>query len=101
MVAGLFQGGGGASVAEVDTSVLGPSPMATWRGTALAALEASTVDGVLDDTHAHHVGELSGTVIVGFRITENLVHGWDLARACGIVPDGEHRIRGLLLPDRR
>lgn len=84
MVAGLFQGGGGASVAEVDTSVLGPSPMATWRGTALAALEASSVDGVLDDTHAHHVGELSGTVIVGFRITENLVHGWDLARACGI-----------------
>ena len=68
----------------VDTTVLGPSPMATWRGTALAALQAAGADGVLDNVYPHPVGELSGSVIVGFRVTENLVHGWDLARACGI-----------------
>jgi uncharacterized protein (TIGR03086 family) len=91
MVAGLLQGGGGAPVADVDTTVLGPSPMATWRGTALAALEAATVDGVFDTVYPHPVGELSGSVIVGFRVTENLAHGWDLARACGIdveLPEG-------------
>jgi hypothetical protein len=30
-------------------------------------------------------------VIVGFRVTDNLVHGWDLATACGTdveLPDG-------------
>ncbi|MBC8364603.1 MAG: TIGR03086 family protein [Actinobacteria bacterium] len=84
MAAGLFQGGGGAPTADVDTTVLGPSPMATWRGTALAALQAAGADGVLDNVYPHPVGELSGSVIVGFRVTENLVHGWDLARACGI-----------------
>ena len=36
----------------------------------------------LDARHRHVVGDLPGAVIVGFRVTENLVHGWDLAAAC-------------------
>jgi len=90
LVAGLFRGDGGAVSVEVDTSVLGPSPMATWRGTALAALEAAGGDGVLDATHAYPSGDFPGSVIVGFRTADNLVHAWDLARACG---------RDLELPD--
>jgi uncharacterized protein (TIGR03086 family) len=57
--------------------------MAAWRGTALAALNAASADGVLDALHPHSVGDLPGGVVVGFRVTENLAHGWDLARACG------------------
>ncbi len=73
----------GAWEGTVDRSVLGANPMAAWRGTALAALNAASADGVLDALHPHPVGDLPGGVLVGFRATENLAHGWDLARACG------------------
>ena len=73
---------GGAWEGTVDRSVLGANPMAAWRGTALAAIESASADGVLDAMHRHAVGNLPGAVIVGFRVTENLVHGWDLAAAC-------------------
>ena len=42
---------------------------------------------MLDALHPHALGELPGGVIIGFRGTENLVHGWDLARACGTDVD--------------
>ena len=74
---------GGAWESQSDPSILGQNPMATWRGTVLAAIESASTDGVLDALHPHAVGELSGGVIIGFRVTENLVHGWDLARSCG------------------
>ncbi len=74
---------GGAWESQADPSILGLNPMAAWRGTVLAAIESASVDGVLDAMHPYAVGELPGAVIVGFRVTENLVHGWDLARACG------------------
>ena len=74
---------GGAWESQADPSILGLNPMATWRGTVLAAIESVSADGVLDALHPHAVGELPGGVIIGFRVTENLVHGWDLARSCG------------------
>ena len=74
---------GGAWESQADPSILGLNPMAAWRGTVLAAIESASVDGVLDAMHPYAVGELPGAVIIGFRVTENLVHGWDLARACG------------------
>jgi uncharacterized protein (TIGR03086 family) len=83
--------GGGSWDATVDPSVLGLNPMAAWRGTALAALDAASGEGVLDAIHPHAAGDLPGGVIVGFRVTDNLVHGWDLATACGTdveLPDG-------------
>ena len=82
LVARVLQEGGSWDT-EVDPSILGLDPMAAWRGTALAALNAASADGVLDALHPHPVGDLPGGVLVGFRATENLAHGWDLARACG------------------
>ncbi|MEE3252277.1 MAG: TIGR03086 family metal-binding protein, partial [Actinomycetota bacterium] len=91
MVAALFSGDGVTTPVQVDPSILGPSPVATWRGTALSALKAAAADGVLDAVHARPDGDFTGAVIVGFRITDNLVHAWDLARACGSdleLPEG-------------
>ena len=78
---------GGEWESQADPSILGLNPMAVWRGTVLSAIESVSVDGVLDSMHPHAVGELPGGVIIGFRVTENLVHGWDLARACGTDVD--------------
>ena len=83
LVARVFRDGG-TWEGTVDQSMLGANPVAAWRGTALAALEAVSADGLLDAFYPHAAGELPGAVILGFRVTENLVHGWDLATACGI-----------------
>ena len=75
----LFAGEAVASVADVNPSVLGTNPVATWRGTALAAISALAEVGDLDATVSHPLGEIRGETVVGFRISDNLVHAWDLA----------------------
>lgn len=68
---------------EVDVTVLGHSPVSVWRGTAVAALAAFAEPGVLDRRHPHPVGRVTGRTVAGFRLTDHLVHAWDLARALG------------------
>ncbi len=67
---------------DVDVGVLGHDPVSAWRGTALRAIDA-VAGADLDQTVQHPLGTLPLHQVVGFRITENLVHGWDLAVACG------------------
>lgn len=38
---------------------------------------------VLDQTLPHPAADLSGADVLGFRVTDLAVHGWDLARATG------------------
>jgi uncharacterized protein (TIGR03086 family) len=68
-------------VVEFDPSVLGSNPLAAWRGTALAAIRAFARPGVLAERYAHPIGHITGRRIIGFRITDSLVHSWDIARA--------------------
>jgi uncharacterized protein (TIGR03086 family) len=79
----LLRGEAVPRVEEFDPSVLGTNPLAAWRGTALAAIRAFARQGALDRRYPHPIGNLTGRRIIGFRITDSLVHGWDLARACG------------------
>lgn len=68
---------------DVDVSVLGHDPVSVWRGTAIKAIEAvSRAD--LGQIVDYPVGQIPLSTVVGFRITENLVHGWDIARARGV-----------------
>jgi uncharacterized protein (TIGR03086 family) len=70
---------------ELDASptVLGPNAIATWRGTALAMLRAFAEPGVLQQRYQHPIGRVTGKRILGFRLTDALVHAWDISRACG------------------
>jgi uncharacterized protein (TIGR03086 family) len=68
-------------VEEFDPSVLGSNPLAAWRGTALAAIRAFARPGALAERYAHPIGHITGRRIIGFRITDSLVHSWDIARA--------------------
>lgn len=70
-------------VEEYDPSVLGQRPLAAWRGTALAAIRAFAAPGVLERRYAHPVGNVRGRTVIGFRISDSLVHAWDLATAIG------------------
>lgn len=70
-------------VAEYNPTVLGLNPLAAWRGTALAAIRAFAQPAVLEKRYAHPVGNVRGRTVIGFRISDSLVHAWDLAQAVG------------------
>jgi uncharacterized protein (TIGR03086 family) len=75
---------------DADMSILGHDPVSVWRGTAVNALHAIAAAD-LDQVVQHPVGAMPLRTVVGFRITENLVHGWDLAvaRDADVVLDAE------------
>ncbi len=68
---------------DADMSILGHDPVSVWRGTAVNALHAIAAAD-LDQVVEHPVGPMPLRTVVGFRITENLVHGWDIATARGL-----------------
>ncbi len=80
----LFAGEPLPSTMAIDTSILGPNPMATWRGTALAAIDALRAPGAMDQLVNHPVGERPGSDVARFRLVDLLGHSWDLATAIGV-----------------
>jgi len=66
---------------DIEANVLGPNLVATWRGTALAAI--SSLDSIddLDGTVEHPDGHLVIGDLVGQRVSENIVRSWDIRRA--------------------
>ena len=68
---------------DVDVSILGHDPVSVWRGTAVNALQ-SIAEADLDMVVDHPVGHIPLRTLVGFRITDNLLHGWDIAAARGV-----------------
>lgn len=83
LVPPLLAGEAGLRAPEVDPGVLGTEPLTVWRGTALAAMDAVKALDSLDTVVDHPVGPVAAHVLLGFRVTDNLVHGWDLATAVG------------------
>ena len=66
-----------------SVDMLGTSPIAAWRGTALKAIEAARGEGVLDQVYELDMGSVPGRQLLGYRITDNIVHAWDLSVAVG------------------
>jgi uncharacterized protein (TIGR03086 family) len=86
----LFDGKALPGTMTIDTSLLGPNPVATWRGTALAAIEAFRTPGAMEQIVQHPIGERPGSVVARFRMIDQLGHAWDLATAIGVeveIPD--------------
>lgn len=69
--------------ASLNVELLGSSPLAAWRGTALKAIEAAKEPGVVDQVFNLDVGPVSGEQLLGYRITDNAVHAWDVMVAVG------------------
>jgi uncharacterized protein (TIGR03086 family) len=73
----------GSPVDRSATNHLGDDPVAGYRVAADAVVAAFGRPGVLEQTVTVPFGTVPGLVALHLRITEVLVHGWDLARAIG------------------
>jgi uncharacterized protein (TIGR03086 family) len=62
-------------------------PVAAYRSAATTMRAAFAAPGALDRTYPSPIGPAPGSVLVPLRITELLVHGWDLAQATGQQSD--------------
>jgi len=78
----------GASLVELtdlgDADILGTDPVAAWHESAQAAIEALARPGALDVLVHTPIGQVPGAQLALFRFDDNLVHGWDLARAIDV-----------------
>jgi len=89
------------------TDVLEDSPIEAYRKAGAALQAAFSQPSVLERVFQAPIGPAPGAVLLHLRITELLVHGWDLARATGQparLPDdlAEEELafaRGLSAPD--
>jgi uncharacterized protein (TIGR03086 family) len=80
-----------------DQDQLGDDPVAAWRDSAGRLAGALAAPGVLAQTFPSPLGPMTGAGIGYLRLTETLVHGWDLATATGQpVPFGEGQARAAL-----
>jgi len=72
-------------VAGFDPDALGASPVAAFEASSAAEAKAFAAPGALDRI-VHHpgAGDIPGSTLLGFITGDNLLHTWDLARACGL-----------------
>ncbi len=78
-----FAGALAGSPPAGDTVPPGTSLPLSYRASAAALLAAFGEPGALERTVTVPVGTVPGLVALHLRVTELLVHGWDLARATG------------------
>ncbi len=82
----------GADRADADRALPGE-----FRASADALLDAFAEPGALERVVTVPFGTVPGQVAVNLRITEALVHGWDLARASGQRPQFPEDVAGPAL----
>lgn len=75
--------GSATRVTSFDPAILGTEPLVVWRGTALAMIRAFSEPGALDRVYEFDRIELDGRALLGFRVSDALVHGWEVARSIG------------------
>lgn len=66
-----------------DGDVLGDDPVSGFRASAVAARKAFDDDDAMEREVHLSFGDVPGEMYIGQRITDLLVHGWDLAVATG------------------
>lgn len=80
MVAALARG---EAPPDREARVLGADPAADFAASARAADAALRAEGAMERRFRLPFGEVSGTMLVGMRFVDVLIHAWDLAKATG------------------
>lgn len=88
----VLRGETGGSLDPRASDVLGDDPVAAYRDAVAGLLAAFRQPGVLERVFEVPVGTVPGIVALHLRIVEELVHGWDLARATGQEPKFEDAV---------
>ncbi|WP_406638777.1 TIGR03086 family metal-binding protein [Amycolatopsis sp. WGS_07] len=83
---GVLRGEAGGSLDPRTADALGDDPVAAYREAVVRLLAAFRQPGVLERVVEVPAGRVPGIAAVHLRIVEELVHGWDLARATGQEP---------------
>ncbi|SNR66903.1 TIGR03086 family protein [Haloechinothrix alba] len=86
LFAGIVRGEAAAAPGALDPKtgdMLGEDAASTYAEAAEDLLAAFREPGVLEATFDVPAGAVPGIVAVHLRVVEELVHGWDLARATG------------------
>ena len=76
---------------DLSVNILGPDPMSTWRGTALRAINLVQQTNI-DSQLQHPTIQLTLEELLGARITDNIVHAWDLSQAISSTYDIDSEI---------
>ncbi len=74
---------GDLQVPDRTADHLGDDPPAAYRSSAVQLVAAFARPGVVDRIYQAPIGPAPGAALVHLRITESLVHGWDIAQATG------------------
>lgn len=73
-----------------------------FKTTAGEMLEAFKAEGVMDRIVHHPMGDMPASQVLGFRIGEAVIHGWDLACSLGVEatldPDVVQSVWDAMLP---
>jgi len=72
---------------RLDGDLLGADPSAAYAASAAAADAAFSQPGALDAPCAVSYGPVPGSVYLGHRIIDVMLHGWDLGTATGQAVD--------------
>ncbi|WP_409462414.1 TIGR03086 family metal-binding protein [Amycolatopsis sp. GA6-003] len=93
----VLRGEPGGPLDPRSSDVLGTDPVAAYQDAVAGLLAAFRQPGVLERVYEVPAGTVPGIAAVQLRIVEELVHGWDLARATGQKPNFEDAVveRGI------
>ncbi len=79
--------GGGPAGAPADSGAAADRAGA-YRASTQSLREAFSPEGAMERTYNSPFGPIPGPALVQLRCTEELIHGWDLARATGQSTEG-------------
>jgi uncharacterized protein (TIGR03086 family) len=89
------------SMLEQQSQAAGTDPETTCKGAVLSVRAAFAGPGALERT-VHHATDIPGSQLLAFRISDNVVHSWDLATALGVHPGLDEQlvefVYGILAP---
>lgn len=80
----LLHGGSADDFRRITSETeVGDDPAAAFAASSSAVMAAFAEEGALDRTVHHAIGDVPAQQLLGMRVTDWAVHGWDLAQAIG------------------
>jgi uncharacterized protein (TIGR03086 family) len=94
----LLHGGSADDFVRITSETeVGEDPAAAFAASSSAVMAAYAEDGALEPTVHHAIGDIPAMQLLGMRVTDWVIHGWDLARAIGADDHLDDDLVDLLL----